>query len=367
MNFAQITGWGEYTPPLVMTNDDIAQIVDTSDEWIQTRSGICQRHYSHVSTGEMAWLAAERALACAGVAADEIDLIILGSTTVEEICPNTASIIKNKLGANRAAAFDLNSACTSWLFALSAATDMIKSGSIKKALVIGSERLSLAMDWTKRESCILFGDGAGAVVIEASEQESGLLGYEMSCVPNSRECLRIPKWGISPSHHLGDNHISLDFDGQEIFKSAVKGMSEAIETVLDKHNISPDQIDLFVPHQANVRIIQALAKRLNFPMEKVVVCIDKYANTSAAAIPLALNSALKDDRVKPGMTILTASFGAGLTYGAGIIRWGDRTTAYGHAAAEIAPYEGTVFDLMANSFKYYGVDASHLLTAGSSD
>lgn len=367
MVFAQITGWGEYTPPLVMSNDDIAKIVDTSDEWIQTRSGIRQRHYSHVSTGEMAWLAAERALACAGVSAEDIDLIVLGSTTVEEICPNTASIVKNKLGADKAAAFDLNSACTSWLFGLSSASDMIKAGSIQRALVIGSERLSLAMDWTKRESCILFGDGAGAVVIEASDTESGLLGYEMGCVPNSRECLRIPKWGISPAHYLGDNFISLDFDGQEIFKRAVKGMSEAIETVLNKHNIAPDQIDLFVPHQANVRIIQALAKRLNFPMEKVVVCIDKYANTSAAAIPLALNNALKANRVKPGMTILTASFGAGLTYGAGIIKWGERIDARGSTEAEIAPYDGTVFDLMANSFKYYGVDASHLLTVERSD
>lgn len=367
MVFAQITGWGEYTPPLVMTNDDIAKIVDTSDEWIQTRSGIRQRHYSHVSTGEMAWLSAERALACAGVAAEDIDLIILGSTTVEEICPNTASIIKNKLGADKAAVFDLNSACTSWLFALSAASDMIKAGSIKKALVIGSERLSLAMDWTKRESCILFGDGAGAVVLEASDKESGLLGYEMSCVPNSRECLRIPKWGISPAHHLGDNFISLDFDGQDIFKSAVKGMSEAIEAVLRKNNMSADQIDLFVPHQANIRIIQALAKRLDFPMEKVVVCIDKYANTSAAAIPLALNTALKANKVEPGMTILTASFGAGLTYGAGVIRWGERVAPKGLASAEISPYDGTVFDLMANSFKYYGVDASHLLTRRSND
>ena len=367
MIFAQITGWGEYTPPLVMTNDDIAKIVDTSDEWIQTRSGICQRHYSHVSTGEMAWLSAERALACAAVAAEDIDLIILGSTTVEEICPNTASIVKNKLGASKAATFDLNSACTSWLFGLSAATDMIKAGSIKKALVIGSERLSLAMDWTKRESCILFGDGAGSVVIEASDKESGLLGYEMSCIPNSRECLRIPKWGISPSHYLGDNFISLDFDGQEIFKRAVKGMGEAIEAVLQKNNVTAEDIDLFIPHQANIRIIQALAKRLDFSMDKVVVCIDKYANTSAAAIPLALNNALDAKRIEPGMTILTASFGAGLTCGAGIIRWADRVTAEGSTKAEIPPYDGTVFDLMADSFRYYGVEACHLLTRGGNN
>ena len=204
LRYAQITGWGKYAPPLLMTNDDMAKIVDTSDEWIFSRSGIRQRHYSHVSTGEMAWLSAERALAAAGVDADDIDLIILGSTTPEEICPNTASYIKNKLGAKNAAAFDLNSACTSWFYALNTATDMIKAGSIKKALVIGSERISLAMDWQKRESCFLFGDGAGSVVIEATEQESGLLAGKMSCVPDSRECLRLPSWGMSPAHLTGD-------------------------------------------------------------------------------------------------------------------------------------------------------------------
>ena len=180
MRYAQITGWGKYAPPLLMTNDDMAKVVDTSDEWIYSRSGIRQRHYSHVSTGEMAWLAAERALAAAGVDADDIDLVVLGSTTPEEICPNTASYIKNKLGAKKAAAFDLNSACTSWFYGLNAATDMIRAGSISKALVIGSERISLAMDWNKRESCFLFGDGAGAVVIEAADQRVGLLSAKMS-------------------------------------------------------------------------------------------------------------------------------------------------------------------------------------------
>ena len=345
-----------------MTNDDMAKIVDTSDEWIFSRSGIRQRHYSHVSTGEMGWLAAERALAAAGIDATDIDLVILGSTTPEEICPNTASFIKNKLGAHKAAAFDLNSACTSWLYGLNVATDMIKSGSIKKAVVIGSERISLAMDWSKRESCFLFGDGAGAVVIEASENKSGLLSAHMSCVPDSRECLRLPSWGMTTKHLTGDIHVSLDFEGMEIFKSAVKGMSDSIAEVLEREGLTPEDIDLFIPHQANVRIIQALAKRIDFPMEKVMVCIDEYANTSAAAIPLALCDALAEKRVKPGMTILTASFGAGLSCGAGIIRWGDRVEPKQLSDAEIAPYDGTVFDLMKESFAYYGVDAQHLLS-----
>jgi len=362
LRYAQITGWGKYAPPLLMTNDDMAKIVDTSDEWIFSRSGIRQRHYSHISTGDMAWLAAEKALAAAGLDADDIDLIVLGSTTPEEICPNTASYIMNKLGASKAAAFDINSACTSWFYALNAATDMVRAGSINRALVIGSERISLAMDWQKRESYFLFGDGAGAVVIEASEQESGLLASKISCIPDSRECLRLPDWGMTPTHLTDNLFISLDFEGQEIFKSAVKGMSDAITDVLEKQNLSADDIDLFIPHQANIRIIQTLAKRLNFPMEKVVVAIHKYANTSAASIPLALCDALEEGRIVPGMKILTATFGAGLTCGAGIIQWGDRVEPLGVSDASVADYEGTVFDLMADSFVHYGVDAKHLLS-----
>ena len=362
MIHAEITGWGKYTPPMIMTNDDMAKIIDTSDEWIFSRSGIRQRYYSHVATGEMAWLAAERALASAGVAADDIDLVILGSTTGEEICPNTASYIKNKLGAKSAAAFDLNSACTSWLYALTSATDMIKAGTIKRAIVIGSERISVAMDWNKRESCFLFGDGAGAVVIEASENRTGLLRAKMSCVPDSRECLRLPDWGMSPKHFTGRLNVSLDFDGAVIFKKAVKGMGDAIDDVLQSEGLTAEDVDLFVPHQANLRIIEALAKRLDFPMDKVVVCIDKYANTSAAAIPLALCEALEQGAIKPGMTILTASFGAGLSCGAGIIKWGERVESLAVSDHEIPTYEGTVFDLMGESFVHYGVDAQHLLS-----
>ena len=225
MKYAKITGWGNYVPPVIMTNDDMGKIVDTNDEWIFSRSGIRQRHYAHVSTGKMAWLACERALAAAAVDAEDIDLIILGSTSAEEICPNTASYIKNELGAKKAAAFDLNSACTSWFYGLNVATDMIRAGSISKALVVGSERISLAMDWQKRESCFLFGDGAGAVLLEASDERVGLVSSHMSCIPDSRECLHLPSWGMSPMHFTDDIFISLNFEGQEIFKSAVKGLS----------------------------------------------------------------------------------------------------------------------------------------------
>lgn len=362
MKYAKITGWGNYVPPVIMTNDDMGKIVDTNDEWIFSRSGIRQRHYAHVSTGKMAWLACERALAAAAVDAEDIDLIILGSTSAEEICPNTASYIKNELVAKKAAAFDLNSACTSWFYGLNVATDMIRAGSISKALVVGSERISLAMDWQKRESCFLFGDGAGAVLLEASDERVGLVSSHMSCIPDSRECLHLPSWGMSPMHFTDDIFISLNFEGQEIFKSAVKGMSDSIANVLEREGLTPDDIDLFIPHQANIRIIQALAKRLNFSMDKIVIRIDEYANTSAASIPLALCDALADGTIKPGMTILTATFGAGLTCGAGIIKWGDQVAPANNSDKSIPEFDGTVFDLMADSFAHYGIDAKHLLT-----
>ena len=304
-----------------MTNDDMSKIVDTSDEWIYSRSGIKQRHYTHVSTGKMAWLACERALAAAGVSAEEIDLIILGSTTPEEICPNTASYIKNELGASKASAFDLNSACTSWFYGVNVATDMIKAGSIKKALIVGSERISLAMDWQKRESCFLFGDGAGAVLLEESETPTGLLSGHMSCVPDSRECLHLPSWGMSPLHFTDDLFISLNFEGQEIFKSAVKGMSDSIAQVLEKEGLTPNDIDLFIPHQANLRIAQFIQRKFRLNDDQVYNNIQKYGNTTAASIPIALTEAWEAGKVKEGDKVVLAAFGSGFTWGSVMINW----------------------------------------------
>jgi 3-oxoacyl-[acyl-carrier-protein] synthase-3 len=352
---AEVTGWGRYMPSLVVTNRDLVDFVDTSEEWIQSRTGIKQRHYSHVSTGEMGWLAAERALAAAGLSAADLDLVILGSTTPDDVCPNTASYIKNKLGASDAAAFDLNSACTSWFYGLTVATDMIKAGTITRALVIGAERLSLAMDWNKRESCCLFGDGAGAVVVQSSSADVGLLSSKLSCVPDSRDYLRIPCWGIRPEVHTGGLHPSLDFDGAAIFKRAIVAMTKDCQQALEAAGMSLADIDLFVPHQANIRIIEGLARRLNFPVEKTVICIDKYANTSAASMPIALYEALDSGRLKPGMTILMATFGAGLSSGAGVLRWGDRVGVEDVSDAAIPPYDQSVRELLSDSFSYHGV------------
>lgn len=359
--YAKITGWGKYAPPVVMTNDDMAKVVDTSDEWIYSRSGIKQRHYSHVSNSQMSWLAGERAIAAAGIDPSELDLVIVGTTTSNDVCPNSASFVANEAGAVNAACFDLNSACTSWLYAMNAATGMIRTGMIRKALVIGSERISLAMDWSRRESCVLFGDGAGAVVLESCDEPSGLLYSKNSTVMGTRELLEIPGFGLNMTRYIPETPLAaLNFDGQGIFKNAVRGMADACEDVLRQANMTVDDIDLFIPHQANIRIIEALGKKLNFPLDKVIVRIDEYANTSAASIPLAMCDALAAGRIEPGMTILLASFGGGLTCGAGILKWGERVAPVASSDKSLPDYEGNVFDLMAPSFDYHNIDISHL-------
>ena len=320
MNYAEFVGWGSYLPSLVVKNKDLVRFVDTTDEWIQSRTGIKERRYSHVSTGEMAWLSAERALASAGMLPSALDLIILGSTTANDVCPNTASYIKNKLKADSAAAIDLNSACTSWLYGVAMISDMIKAGSIKTGMVIGSERLSLGLDWNKRESCCLFGDGAGAVVLTRSNDELGLISSRISCVPDSREFLEIPSWGIQPGIHTNDLHLSMNFDGAAIFKRAVKSMSLDCQSVLNQAGLAIKDIDLFIPHQANIRIIDATRERMGLPREKTMINIHKYGNTTAGTLPLCLWG--YKDQLKPGDRLLLTAFGGGFTYGAIILTWG---------------------------------------------
>ena len=355
MSYAEFVGWGRYLPSLVVENKDLVRFVDTTDDWIKTRTGIKERRYSHVSTGEMGWLAAEKALASADMLPSDLDLIILGSTTANEVCPNTASAIKNKLKAYSAAAIDLNSACTSWLYGVSMISDMIKVGSIETGMVIGSERLSLGLDWNKRESCCLFGDGAGAVILKKSHHEHGVIASRISCVPDSREFLAIPKWGIQPAIHTNDLHLSMNFDGAAIFKRAVKSMSFDCQFVLDRAGLSIKDIDVFIPHQANIRIINAVGSKLGIDPKKTVVTIDKYGNTSAASIPISLCEALKNDIIRGGETILIASFGAGLSCGAAVVKWGDTTKNIRDTAFSIPAYQGDVHNLLEDSFSYHGI------------
>ena len=350
MTYATITGWGKCLPPASLTNDDLGTIMDTSDEWIYPRTGIKARRVSHVSTQALATLAARRALACAGLDAAALDGIILATATPGTLVPNGASAVQQALGAHKAAVFDLNAACTGFVYALSVATSLVQTGMMQRVLVIGAERLTQLLDWAKRDTAVLFGDGAGAVIIEASEQESGLIANKLGCDSEAREILHVPNFGTDRVRFADiDGLFTFNFEGQEIFKRAVRGMGEATGTVLAQAGIAPEQIDLIVPHQANVRIIETLAKRMNAPMEKVMVNIEQYGNTSAATVPIALCEALEQGRVKPNSYLLTAAFGAGLTWGAALIKWGDRVTPIASCDEVLPPCEQSALELIAHA------------------
>ena len=354
MAYAEITGWGKCVPPAVLTNDDLAGFIDTSDEWIYSRTGMKKRHVSHVTTCEMAHVAACRALAAADLDPAELDLIVLGTTTPDDFVPNAASKLKNMLGADKAGCFDLNAACTSFLYSLNVASDMIRAGTARKALVLGAERLTTLMDWNKRDSAVLFGDGAGAVVLEASEEECGLLFGKTSCVPDTREAIMIEDWGYAKDFFANDRvHLTLSFLGQEVFKNAVKGMGNSCVELLQEAGIDQSEVGLMIPHQANTRIIDSIAKRLDFDSDKVVVKVDEYANTSAASIPLALCDALEEERVQPGMYVLMAAFGAGLTCGSALIKWGQRVTPLKQSDAELPPCNKTAREILEPSIQYH--------------
>jgi len=325
MTYAEITGWGKCVPPAIMTNDDLATFLETSDEWIRTRTGIEERRVSYVGTSVLARIAAENALAAAGVDASEVDLIIVGSCTADEIIPNMASKVQKELGATHAAAFDLNAACSSFLYAMHYATASIRAGMHKKVLIIGAERLTRILDWTQRESAVLFGDGAGAMLLEASDKEVGLMASKVTCDAEARDVLSLD-FGMSFDRYGFDGMMEFNFEGQEIFKRAVKGMSAAINDVFETTGITVDDIDVLIPHQANKRLIDFLAKMCKVPEAKTMVNIQKYGNTSSATLPIAFCEALETGMIKPGDTIISAVFGGGLTCGAGLIRWGERVT-----------------------------------------
>ncbi len=338
MTYAAITGWGKCMPPLVLSNADLATFLETTDDWITTRTGIRERRISHVSGIDMAAVASARALACAGLAATGVDLVLYGSCSNDEAVPNSASGLAFKLGAMSAAAMDINTACTSFLYALSTATAMIRTGVVRNAVVVGVELISPFMDWANRGVAVLFGDGAAAVVLQASEREEGVLAQKLGCYSDARQTLRVRGMGTTYANRgvsLGDT--IWDFDGQEIFRRAVVGMVTASQDVLAKSRHRSDEIDLVVPHQANLRIIEAVAKRLDAPMDRVYLTIQRYGNMSAATVPVALVEALEEGRVKPGALILTPAFGGGLTWCSHLIRWGERTTPLAASDAKLPP------------------------------
>lgn len=345
--YAAITGWGACMPPAVLTNDDLSTILDTSDEWITTRTGMKERRVSHVSAIEMATVAAHRALACAGLAPGDVDLIVYGSCSNDEQVPNSASGVQVALGATRAAAMDLNTACTSFVYGLSTATAMVQTGVVRNAVVIGVEIISRYMDWSNRNVAVLFGDGAAAVVLQGSDREAGVVGSVLGCDAEARQTLRVRGVGCAyadGSVMFGDT--MWDFDGQAIFKRAVTAMADASRRVLGSYGATPDAVDLVIPHQANLRIIEAVAKYAGIPMEKVIVTVHKYGNMSAATVPVSLVEAVETGRVKPGALLLLPAFGGGLTYGSLLVRWGDRVTPLGVSSAELPPATKSALDLV---------------------
>jgi len=345
MTYAAITGWGKCMPPSVLSNADLATFLDTDDEWITTRTGIRERRISHVSGISMAHVACARALACAGLEPADVDLVIYGSCSNDEAVPNSASGLQLKLGATNAAAMDVNTACTSFLYGLSTATAMIRTGVVRNAVVVGVELISPFMDWTNRGVAVLFGDGAAAVVLQATEQKEGVLAQKLGCYADARGILRVRGMGTTYANRgvaLGDT--IWDFDGQEIFKRAVHGMTTASHDVLAKSGYRADEIDLVVPHQANLRIIEFVAKRVGAPMERVFLTVQKYGNMSAATVPVALVEALEQGRVQPGALILTPAFGGGLTWCSHLIRWGERTTPIGTTEVDLPPPRQTALE-----------------------
>jgi 3-oxoacyl-[acyl-carrier-protein] synthase-3 len=344
---AAIVGWGKCLPPAVLTNADIATFLETSDEWIASRTGIRERRVSHVQLGELMYVAAARALACAGMQGRQIELIVVGTTSYDDQAPNVASGIQRRIGADGCAAMDVNTACTSFLYSLSTATAMIRSGVVKTALVVGGEVISPFIDWTDRNIAVLFGDGAAAVVLEATDSAEGLLAERLGCYGESREILRVHGMGAAYAHQgrvIGNTEWQ--FEGQEIFKKAVHGMTLACAEALAKIGKTAADVDLVIPHQANMRIIEAVAKKTGVPMEKVFTNVHRYGNMSAATVPVALCEALEENRVQPGALLLMPSFGAGLTFTGHAVRWGARVAPLATSDAELPPATQSALDIV---------------------
>jgi 3-oxoacyl-[acyl-carrier-protein] synthase III len=323
---AKITGTGSALPEKVLTNLDLEKMVDTSDEWIVTRTGIRERRIAVEGeyTSTFATAAAQRALEAAGVAADEIDLIVMGTLTPDFPFPATSCLVQQNIKAVNAACFDISAACSGFIYALATADKFIRTGTVKKALVIGGEVLSRIVDWTDRNTCLLFGDGAGAVVLEATEGEHGILSTHMHSDGNYWDILYQKGCGSrnpASQQNLDDKLIYLTMHGNEVFKFAVRAMGEVAQEALAANGMTADDVSLFIPHQANQRIVDSVGKRLSIGSDRVFVNLHRYGNTSAASIPIALDEAYRSGRISDGDVVLLDAFGGGLTWGAALLRW----------------------------------------------
>lgn len=320
MIYSRIAGTGSYLPEKVLTNHDLEKMVDTSDQWITERTGIKKRHIvaDDETTTDLAYQAALRAMDAAGITKNDIDLIIIATTTPTRIFPSTASLLQEKLGIGGCPAFDIQAVCTGFVYALTVADKFIKAGGVNNVLVIGAEAFSRIIDWTDRNTCVLFGDGAGAVVLQASEQP-GILSTHIHSDGNFNQLLHVP---TGPgSHDFNEDTAYVDMQGNEVFKVAVKTLSTIVDETLEANNMDKKDVDWLIPHQANIRIIAATARKLNMSMDHVVVTVDEHGNTSAASIPLALDVAVRDGRIKRGETLLFEAFGGGFTWGSALIQY----------------------------------------------
>ena len=323
-----IIGTGSYAPTNIVTNHDMAKLVDTSDEWIRSRSGIGARHFAATdeTTSDMACIAGQRAIEAAGIDRSEIDLIIVATMTPDMPFPSTACLVQNKLGLPNVTTFDMQAACSGFVYGLSVANSMLLSGNFKNALVIGAEKMSGILDFEDRTTCVLFGDGAGAAVLTATEtaDKIGILGALGGADGSAPSLLQQPAGGsampATQESIAGRQHF-LKMNGKEIFKSAVRVMGQASTDIIEQMGYRPEELNLVIPHQANMRIIESLAKRLGIPMDKFHNNLDRYGNTSAASVPIALDEAYRAGRIQSGDLVLLVAFGAGLTWASTLIKW----------------------------------------------
>jgi 3-oxoacyl-[acyl-carrier-protein] synthase-3 len=322
----RILGTGSYLPDRVLSNEDLEKIVDTTHDWILERTGIRERRIASEkeATSDLAYIAAERALETAGMKASELDLILVATATPDMIFPSTACIVQDRLQARQAFAFDISAACSGFVYGLSVVDQFLRSGQYTTGIVIGAEVLSRFVDWQDRSTCILFGDGAGAAVLGAERGERGILSTRLHSDGGLWDLLSIPGGGSrhpASDRMLRDRLPYVKMRGNETFKVAVNTLVEVAEEILKHHHLRPEDIGLLIPHQANLRILQAVAKKMNLPMGKVMINLDRYGNTSAASVPIALDEAIREGRIRENDLVLLEAFGGGLTWGAALIRW----------------------------------------------
>jgi 3-oxoacyl-[acyl-carrier-protein] synthase-3 len=344
---AHVTGWGRYAPEQVLSNKDLEKLVDTSDEWIQSRTGIRERRVAaaHETTASMGAVAGLRAIRTAGLEPDDIDLILLATLTPDYWMPSTAALVKEAIGNTKATAFDVMAACSGFVYGFATAQAYIQAGLARHVLVIGAELLTRFLDYTDRSTCILFGDGAGAVVLSASDEPGGALGIEMTTEPQGAYMIWLPAGGSKapPSRETisrGEHYVRME--GNQTYRFATKTMATTALESIRRSGLDPSDIDLFVPHQANIRIIEAVAKGLDLPMDKMFVNLDKYGNTSAASVPIALAEAVNEGRVQVGDNVTIVAFGAGFTSGAVTIEWTADPARGAVGDAAVKPEDVTV-------------------------